>query len=152
MAYTRPTSPKTAEELAELRMQISTLATTFGDFLNDNKEQRKRDETERERLWTAIENQGKNLREAFEKLSVKGEIRWPAILVTISVLLGVGTAIATVEHFMVEERIHQLEIVDTYERKITDAKMECHEQADKWLHDLGKENHAAIRELEHASK
>ena len=158
--YSRQTSPTNIQERQNhLENMLTGITTAFNDSLTEDTKRREKDEVERSRIWTALEKQNSDLSEAireqgrqmntgFDKLAAKGEIRWPAILVTISVLLGVGGAIATVEHAIVEGRIRQLELVDEYSGKLMESKLENHEQAERWLHELGGENHLAIHELE----
>lgn len=136
-AVARPRPPyrqSPTEHYTELEKQVAGVAATLDSFIKDAKEYRERNEREQDSMWKAIREQGENLGKAVEKLSTKGQISWPMVVATVGMILTVSGGAATVGQMLVEARVKQLEI------------------RDERLLDMGRENHAAIRELERESR
>ncbi len=148
--FTRQTSPSVIERYNHLENQIVGIIATVDGFVKESREDRARTEREQSSLWAAIREQGDNLRNAIEKLSTRGQISWGAVVTTVGLLLALIIAAGQVSVMLMEGRIKQLEIVDACNRQLMDARMQTQEVQNAWLHDLGKENHAAIRALGHA--
>lgn len=130
-----------------LETQLGNVATQLADFIKESKEYRDRDERERSQIWAAIKEQGDQMRIAFDKLSAKGQISWPAIMTTIAVLLSLIAAAGGVSQMLVESRIRQLEIRDDAMREVMDARFKQIEIRAEHLLDLGRENHDSLRDL-----
>ena len=132
MAYSKPT-PSIASRYNHLENQVAGLVAQFSDFIRDSKDHRDRIEKDQTQIWGAIREQGEQLRSAIEKLSTKGQISWPMIVATVGLILSVSAAAAAVGQVLMESRMKQLEITTNF------------------LHELGRENHNAIRSHEQQS-
>lgn len=132
---------------SNLEIQVGNVATQLGDFIKESRADRERDERERSKIWSAIKEQGDQMRIAFDKLSSKGQISWPMIMTAIGTLLLVGSAVATVGQMLMESRIKQLEIVDRWTREVMEEKIKQLEIRAEYLRDLGRENHDSLRDL-----
>lgn len=123
--------PRTVQErYNHLENQVAGVAATLAGFIKESQDNQARTEREQTTMWGAIREQGENLNKAVEKMSTKGQISWPGVIATVGMILSVSAAAAAVGHMLMESRIKQLEI------------------RDERLLDLGKENHASIRDLE----
>jgi hypothetical protein len=138
----------TSTRIEHLETAVSNVAVSLDGFIRETRDHRDRLDKDQASIWAAIRDQGENLSRAVDKLSSKGQISWGMIMTAVGTLLGVGAAVATVGQMLMESRIKQLEIADTSTLKLMEAKLDTHEVKDEALHELGRENHAAIRVLE----
>lgn len=107
-----------------LEGQISGIAASLDGFIKESAEYRARTEREQGQIWAAIREQGDNLRNAVEKLSMKGNISWPMIVSTLGIILSVAVAAAGVGHALMESRIKQVEIRVDYNERDLDRQRE----------------------------
>jgi hypothetical protein len=121
-SLTQPQSQVTIEaRFAHLESAVSNVATQLGDFIKESKDHRERIELEQSRIWTSIEKQSSNLQSAVEKLSSRGQLSWPVIMSTISLILVLVSAGATVSNIIMESRIKQIEIRVEAIREVREA-------------------------------
>ena len=133
-----------ATRLTQLDAAVTAVATQLGDFIKESKEHRQRTEADQAQLWAAIREQGNQhsaaikeqglqhsaavkeqglqLQAAVEKLSSKGQISWPAIIATVSMLVTLIGAGAGVGWMLMESRITQVDNKLEYAAKICDAE------------------------------
>jgi len=148
----RQSSPSVIERYNHLENQIVGIVTSLEAFVKESREDRARTEREQNSLWAAIREQGDNLRNAIEKLTARGQISWGAVVTTVGLLLALIIAAGQVSVMLMEGRIKQLEIADNYSRQIVEEKMRTQEVHITWLKELGRENHAAILDLDKRSR
>lgn len=125
-----------------LEASVASLAVELRSFVKDSEDHRGRIERDQNAIWTAIKDQGKQLTDAVEKLSARGSITWPAVLMTIGTMLGLIGAASTIGHAYVENRIRQLEIIDKQAERENDIT----------LRRIEKIEDARIRDLEDRAK
>lgn len=106
---------------AHLESAVSNVAIQLGDFIKESKDHRERIELEQSRIWASIEKQSTNLQAAVEKLSSRGQLSWPVIMSTISLILVLVSAGATVSYTIMEGRLKQIEIRAEAIREIREA-------------------------------
>jgi len=139
------TNPEDDSRFTRLETQMGGLAQQFSDFLRENKDHRDRIEIEQSKIWTAMQEQGKNMQASVDRLTARGQISWPVIMVTITVVLTIFSLAAGLGHALMESRIRQLEIQDTANKELMEAKNETQNvRIDEALR-LGLEDKEAIR-------
>ena len=141
-------SHTTAEaRFAHLESSISSVAIQLGDFIKESKEYRERIEQDQSRIWTAIEKQGSSLQQAVERLSARGQISWPLIMSTVSVIVVLVSAGATVNFKLTESRIQQLEVREDSMEKLHDAGMDKLELKTELMSKRIDETHEDIKRM-----
>jgi len=121
-----PTAPRNKPDAySHMEAQVSGVAASLEGFIKESREFRDRTEREQTNIWAAIREQGDNLRNAVEKLSANGRIGWPMIISTVTAILAITTAGASVGYMLMESRIKQTEIRQEYhERMLTEYREE----------------------------
>lgn len=137
----------TSGKFAHLEASISSVATQLGDYIKESKEYRDRIERDQSLIWDAIKEQGKNLQSAVDRLTIKGQISWSVILSSISVVVLVVSAGATVSHKLMESRIKQLEIQDQSMEKLHESNLEQFRIRDEMMMRIIDEDHIAIQKM-----
>ncbi|MEI6177582.1 MAG: hypothetical protein WCS43_11875 [Verrucomicrobiota bacterium] len=140
-------TPTVVDRYNHLETQVSEVAMALKSFIADTKDHRERLDRDQSQIWQAIRDQGVQMREAIEKLSLRGEIRWPAIVTTVSLIVLLATSASAVLYTLSESRIKQLEIAASAEQRVGTAQRETIASHVDYLHELGRENHQSIRDI-----
>lgn len=137
-----------SNRIGHIETQISGLASSLDGFIKESAEYRARTEREQTQLWAAIREQGDNLRNAVEKLSVRGQISWGAIVTTGAFILALIGAGAGVNNALLESRIRQLEIRDEDTKALRESQLETERTRSEFILRIAEENHQAILSLQ----
>lgn len=170
-------NPATADaRFGHMEAQVEKVASVLTSFIAETRDHRDRQDKGQNDIWVAIKEMGERntllqressiallaqgarfedgqktqshqMQKAIENLTQRGEIRWPAIVTTVVMLVVLATAVSGVLWTLSESRIRQLEITDAANQRIHDANMETVKVQVANLHELGRENHGLIRDL-----
>lgn len=126
MTPSKAPSQTTTVRFANLETQIGQVSTQLGDFIKESKDYRDRTERSEAQIWQAIKENGTNLNLAVERLSMNGRIGWPMIISTVTAVLALTAAGASVGHMLMESRIRQLEIREEFMQRDIDRNEQAH--------------------------
>ena len=149
----------TANQISQLRDELGELTGSVKSLLAMSKERWERDDKEKAQIWDGLKD-----------LSKKGQISLSTIATVLGMILSISSIAATLSYTLMQSQVEQLKITDRDTAVLLAAEGKAHEQIDllnrqiseerikqleiraDGLHEIGRENHAAIRELEHFSR
>ncbi len=144
---THATPTTDSARLGHIESQVSSVAASLDSFIKESASFRVRTEKEQTQIWAAIREQGDNLRNAVEKLSMRGQISWGMIVTTGGLVLALIGAVAGVGNIIMESRIQQLYIRDAAQGELLDARLETERVRAEFLLRMCDENHADLKQL-----
>jgi phage-related protein len=119
MNPTRQTpSSTTNARLGNLETAVAGIASEVSAFIKESHEHRERIERDQTAIWQAVKEQGDRFTAAVDRISTRGALSWPVVVITISMILGLITGIAVVAEKVAEARLRQHEIRMDYIEKI----------------------------------
>ena len=117
------TTPRnTTGRLVHLETALSGLAAQISTFIKESHEHRDRIERDQAAIWTAVKEQGDRFTAAVDRISTRGALSWPVVVITIGMILGLITSIAVIAEKIAEARLQQHEIRMDYIEKIKEIE------------------------------
>lgn len=92
--------------LGTLETSLAQLSTQVGEFIQDSRAYRDRQEREQAKVWETI-----------EKIANKGALSWPVVAMTIGLILSIVGTAAGLGHAFMESRMKQVEIHLEYQKE-----------------------------------
>jgi hypothetical protein len=116
------TPRNTTGRLVHLETALSGLASQISTFIKESHEHRDRIERDQAAIWTAVKEQGDRFTAAVDRISTRGALSWPVVVITIGMILGLITSIAVIAEKIAEARLQQHEIRMDYIEKIKEIE------------------------------
>jgi hypothetical protein len=112
----------TNARLGYLEAAVAGIASEVSAFLKESHEHRERIERDQAAIWTAVKEQGDRFTAAVDRISTRGALSWPAIVITIGMILGLITSIAVIAEKIAEARLQQHVIRMDYMEEIREIE------------------------------
>lgn len=112
----------TNARLGNLEAAVAGIASEVSAFLKESHEHRERIERDQAAIWAAVKEQGDRFTAAVDRISTRGALSWPVVVITIGMILGLITSIAVIAEKIAEARLQQHVIRMNYMEEIREIE------------------------------
>lgn len=138
MASENTTTRTTTARLGHLETAIAGIASQVSAFIKESHEHRERIERDQAAIWAAVKDQGDKFTDAVDRISTRGALSWPVVVITIGMILGLITSIAVIAEKIADARLEHGVIRMNYMEEIRDRE-DAHIRSDlKWIKERSK--------------